>query len=195
MPELLNVIGTLLLAIVGLYLTHNFRRQIKQKTADSRMDAYAALWAITELARPTRLKGWKAETLQGPLTREEREELYTLLTHWYYHEGQGLYLGDTTRRIYLAAKNNLVCDEGDIEPEFLRDTLQALKTEDERHMTRGKWSIDQLSLLRARMRADLEVYGPLFVGPLEPEDKAFLEHCKEDWRKPPWSPARPRLKG
>lgn len=183
--SLLDVIVTLFLGAVGLYLTHNFRRQIKQKTADSRMTAYARLWEITGLARPTRIKEWHAEELRGPLTPVERAELYVNLTMWYYTDGNGMYLGDQTRKIYLKAKDNLICPDDALKPKMLRDVLHSLPAE-ARDDKRGRLSIRQLSLLRARMRADLEVYSVLFFGPLEAEDKAFLEACDEDWRKKPW---------
>ena len=61
---ILDIIVTLFLGLVGYYLTYNFRRQVKQKTADSRMKSYAELWEITGVARPTRIKDWQAEDLQ-----------------------------------------------------------------------------------------------------------------------------------
>lgn len=189
MLEAISAIGTLLLGIAGLYLTHNLRRHIRQRTADSRMSAYAELWEIMLLARPTRLHKLKGEELHGPLILDERTKLYQLLTEWYYKQGNGMFLGDNTRRLYLTAKTNLVCDDSELKPESLHTELKQQESKEEIQQLRGKWSIWQLSLLRTRMRADLEVYGPLFVGTLSDHDKQFLTYCGEDWRKKPWTPA------
>jgi len=186
---LLDIIVTLFLGLVGLYLTHNFRRQVKQKTADGRMKSYSELWEITGLARPTRTKAWHAEELKGPLTPDERRNLYIDLTRWYYQNGNGMFLGDTTRRMYLITKDNLICPDEALDPPKLYEILEQLP-EEKRIEQRGHFSIRQLSLLRARMRADLEVYGVLYIGELRDEDKLFLKRCGEDWRKKPWSGQR-----
>ncbi|MCF6155914.1 MAG: hypothetical protein E3K36_11825 [Candidatus Brocadia sp.] len=162
---LLNVIVTVFLGLVGFYLTHSFRRQVKQKTADGRMRSYAELWEITGVARSTRIKEWHAEELKGPLTQDERMKLYVALTKWYYENGNGMVLGDNTRRLYLTAKDNLICPDEALKPSKLYEILKKLSDEN-RIEKRGHLSIRQLSLLRARMRADLEVYGVLYFGEL-----------------------------
>ena len=108
------------------------------------------------------------------------------LTKWYYENGHGMYLSDKTRRLYLTAKDNLICPDDALKPPKLYDILKKLP-EQNRIEKRGHLSIHQLSLLRARMRADLEVYSVLYFGDLQDEDKAFLEYCGENWHKKPWS--------
>jgi hypothetical protein len=44
------------------------------KVAERRLDAYAKLWELTEVARPTRFKEVSVDR-QGPLRREEAREL------------------------------------------------------------------------------------------------------------------------
>lgn len=182
---ILKVLATVFLGIVGLYLTHSYRRQVKQKTANGRMKSYAELWEITKLASPHRLEERRPRTLSGPLTEDERENLYVALMDWYYKNGNGMFLGDRTRKIYLAAKDNLTCSDGALKPPQLCKVLQNLP-EEQRLERRGELSIRQLSLLRARMRADLEVYGTLFFRDLRDEDKYFLKHCGENLRRKPW---------
>lgn len=184
--RLLDVIATVFLGLVGLYLTHNFRRQVKQKTADGRMRSYSKLWELTWVARTTRTKEWHAEEIKGPLTQDERMKLYVALTKWYYEDGNGMFLGDNTRKIYLTAKDNLICPGEALQPSKLYELIQRLP-DDQRSEKRGELSIRQLSLLRARMRADLEVYGVLYLGDLRDEDNVFLEYCGEKWQKKPWS--------
>jgi hypothetical protein len=187
--EILKILVTIFLGIVGLYLTHSYRRQVKQKTADGRMKSYSELWEITGVASPTRLKEWHVGTPRGPITEDERGSLYVEFTKWYYRSGNGMFLGDGTRRLYLATKENLICKDSELKPPKLYDALQKL-SEEQRSAKRGEMSIRQLSLLRARMRADLEVYGTLFFGELQNEDKEFLEYCGENLSKKPWSSQR-----
>jgi hypothetical protein len=186
---ILGIFITLILGGLGLYLTHSLRRQVKQKTADARMKSHSELWAITGVASPTRLKEWHVGTPGGPLTREERDNLYVAFTEWYYRNGNGMFLGDGTRSLYLATKDNLICPDSALKPSRLYDALQKLP-EEQRSEKRGKMSIRQLSLLRARMRADLEVYGTLYFGELQVEDNEFLEYCGENLNKKPWSSQR-----
>lgn len=187
--EILKILVTILLGIIGLYLTHSFRRQVKQKTADRRMKSYSELWTITGVASPTRLKEWHVGMPRGPVTQEERGNLYVEFTKWYYKSGNGLFLGDGTRSLYLATKDNLICPDSALKPSKIYDALQKLP-EEQRSAKRGEMSIRQLSLLRARMRADLEVYGTLFFGELQDEDKEFLEYCGENLNRKPWSSQR-----
>ncbi len=183
--RILDVLVTIFLGIVGLYLTHSFRRQVKQKTADGRMNSYSALWEITRVASPVRLKKWHADETRGPVTVEERTQLYAALTDWYYEHGNGMYLGDGTRRLYLTAKDNLICPDEALKPAKLSAIVRQLPA-DQRAEKRGELSIRQLSLLRARMRADLEVYGTLFFGELQEDDQDFLRYCGQDLRRKPW---------
>jgi hypothetical protein len=188
--SLLDIIATLFLGLVGLYFTTNFRRQVKQKTADERVKAYSKLWQIMEVARPTREDERHHEGVLGYLTQKEREDLFDQFTHWYFQDGNGMFLGDSTRRIYLHAKHNLACSDDEIRPKRLYDQQLKHLADNERLQKRGEWSIRELSLLRARMRADLEVYGTVYFGGLQAEDVAFLEYCGEDLRRRPWSRQR-----
>ena len=186
--KLADLIVKVFLGVVGLYLAHNFRRQIKQKSADGRIKAYSELWGKMEVASPTRCKQWHTGPLMGPLRSPERMRLHLDFTEWYYKNGNGMFLGDQTRKLYLAAKDNLVCPHENLQPSRLSDILGLNALPEEKQLEkRGELVIHQLSLLRTRMKADLEVYGALYFGKLQPTDIAFLEYCGENWREKPWS--------
>jgi hypothetical protein len=75
--EVANLLVGSAIALIGLYLTHNLRRQQRLKVAEQRMASYQELWKLMEVARPTRLEPWEAA---GPLTRAEARELYARMT-------------------------------------------------------------------------------------------------------------------
>ena len=185
--DYLDIIVKLIIGLSGLYLANSFRRQIRQKTADGRTRAYSELWKLMEIANPHRVKDWHVGPLQGPLIYSERMELYSAFTGWYFIDGNGMFLGERTRRLYLLAKDNFICPDEELQPRNLFDIL-GLSTlpEEKRLEKRGELSIRQLSLLRTRMKADLEVYGARFFDELLPEDLAFLKHCGENPRWKPW---------
>jgi hypothetical protein len=75
-----------------------------------------------------------------------------------------------------------------------------LQERKERSRWRGQLSADQLSLLRAQMRNDLQIFG-LTYKKLEPLDKAFLKTADvklwtKPWRPPlkkPWRSKNPHI--
>jgi hypothetical protein len=109
----LDVIVTLILSVAGFYFANSFRRKSRLELADARRAAYSQLWALTEVARPTRLG---EEEGKGPLTPRERKALYDAMTSWYYQDGNGMLLEKSTRELYLAAKHNLVCPVEELQP-------------------------------------------------------------------------------
>jgi hypothetical protein len=109
----------------------------------------------------------------APLTPIERSQLFNKLTDWYYDGGQGMLLTEPTRNIYLRAKKNLTCPIEELVPESLAE--QVARDGD---AVRGQASIDQLSLLRTSMRADIRIYTQPYDEELSREDVAFLEACK-----------------
>jgi hypothetical protein len=177
----LQLLATLFLGLIGFYLAHNLRRQLMLRITDKRLEAYASLWSLTEVASPTRLK----EPNPRPLDRTEREQLFKELTSWYYKDGNGMLLGKNTRNLYLGVKDNLICPLDEFQPKSVRQRLCALHAQPRIEKERGKLAIHQLSLLRTRMKADLAVYGQPYFVTLSDEDIAFLEYCQERlWRRP-----------
>jgi hypothetical protein len=170
---------TAVLSLAALYYGNNLRRrtraEVEAKIAEKRLPAYAALWEKTKVASPMR---------STPLAPGERSQLFDDLTDWYYDCGHGMLLTERTRNIYLKAKANLTCQAEKLVPASLGDRLAA-----EGDAARGRASIDQLSLLRMSMRADVEIFTQPYDEELSPDDVAFLEACKVDLNLPPWRDA------
>jgi hypothetical protein len=179
--KIANVMISLILGLIGLYLAHSYRRKIALSVAEKRLASYSALWSRMNIASPVRLSEWRDE----PLTHEEREKLFHEFTQWYYENGNGMLLGGGARTIYLRVKDNLVCPIEYYEPESLRTRLKTMSQE-EQDKERGRLSIRQLSLLRSRMKADLEVYGPHYHNKLNDDAKALLRWCGEDLSSKVW---------
>lgn len=180
--KIADLIITAALAIVGLYLAHSYRRQIALRVAERRLSTYAALWDKMGVATPVRIVAWN---VSQPLTAKEREELFRAFTAWYFEDGNGMLVGDSTRTIYLRVKDNLVCPIEYYQPQSIREKLQKLLPE-EQDKARGTLAIRQLSLLRTRMKADLSIYGVPYHSNLDEDDKALLKHCGESLSSKPW---------
>ena len=163
----------------ALYFGNSLRRktraEVEANVAEKRFSAYAALWAKTKNASPMR---------SAPLTAAERSLLYDGLTDWYYEGGNGMLLTEQTRNIYLLAKRNLTCANTDLVPELLVE--QVARGGD---AVRGQASIDQLSLLRTSMRADLWIFTEPYDQALSDEDISFLTASKVDLHDDPWRDA------
>jgi hypothetical protein len=168
-----QLVITTLVALIGLYLAHSYRRQQRLRIAERRLDAYGQLWELTEVARPTRVKDVSVDR-EGPLTREEARELYHELTHWYFRSGNGLLLPDATKRLYLKVKARLGA--------YAEDDVASSDEE-------GTRRIAELGLLRNQMRLDLDIYSVPYLSSPGPESRDVLEAAgidPEDWGTPPW---------
>jgi hypothetical protein len=175
-------LATASVAAVGAWLTHNYRRRMRFELAEARRTAYAELWEITGMAAPTRLA---TAGLEGALSRDERQSLYQALTDWYYKDGNGMLLENTTRNVYLKAKNNLVCAIDRFEPQEAWTLLKVdLPVDDD--AARGVLSIRQLSLLRTQLKSDLAIYGQTYTRQLARHERRFLEECGVDLDAEPW---------
>jgi hypothetical protein len=177
--EWIGIAVTAVLGLAGLYFANSLRlrtrAEVEAGVAEKRFAAYAALWAHTKMASPMR---------GAPLTADERKDLYNKLTDWYYDDGNGMLLTERTRNIYLNAKKNLTCPTEDLVPESLAEQVAR-----EGDAVRGQASIDQLSLLRTSMRADIRIFTEPFKETLKPADIAFLDASKVDLNSPPWREA------
>jgi hypothetical protein len=182
MAEWVGIVVTALLTGAALFFGNSLRlkmrSEVEANVAEKRFAAYAALWATTKDASPMR---------GAPLTPIERSQLFNKLTDWYYDGGQGMLLTEPTRNIYLRAKKNLTCPIEELVPESL--AKQVARDGD---AVRGQASIDQLSLLRTSMRADIRIYTQPYDEELSHEDIAFLEACKVNVGRAPWRDALER---
>lgn len=165
---------------VGIYLGNSYSRQVNLHLADTRMAAYARLWALTEMARPTRI-----EFEDNPLTAAERQSLFDDMTSWYYSDGNGMLLSGVTKSVYLAAKANLTCPDGKLQPVGVRREVEGRPSEEVEDL-RGRLSIRQISLLRTQMKSDLAIYGQPFGPRLKGSDESFLRHCGVRLSQKPW---------
>ncbi len=186
MNNLFGAVASLLAAIiafVGAYVGISLRRQLRNRVSERRLTAYAALWQVTEKAAPSR---------QNTLTEAERKELFEDMTSWYYRDGFGMCMTSGCRNIFLKAKENLVIPSNDLKPTLRNYALHA-DGEEQKH--RSDLTIGQLSMLRTRMRADLEIFGLWYRDEdLNDEERAFLKDCGEDLSKYPWRPQRRQLR-
>ena len=177
--SIIDVTVKLLIGVAGLFFAHNLRRNIILKISERRLEAYASLWAEMVSASPTRIK-----LACQPLTRQERFILFRKLQNWYYMSGNGMLLKGKTRDMFFQVKDNLVCDTNDLKPDKFRDDV--LADDDEADSIRGARSIEQLSLLRTRMKADIGIFGKSYHGGLSEDDIEFLKSCGENPKRKPW---------
>jgi hypothetical protein len=183
--ELVKIVVPTAATLVGLYFANAFRLRTRQQILERRVDAYVAFWPATRTAASTRLRGdWAG----GPLTQDERRSIFDASTDWYYGtpdnpKGYGVFLSDRARRVYLAAKENLICPLEDIRPAAVREHVQKERDVDR---TRGEMSIRQLSLLRWVMRFDLEVHTEPYFAELDADAIEFLRACDIDIERGPY---------
>lgn len=186
MNDFFGAVAVVLAAMItgaGAYVGVSLRRQLRTRVSERRLIAYAALWQVTRKAAPSR---------QDSLTEAERMELFEEMTSWYYQDGSGMCMTSGCRNIFFKAKANLVALSDDLEP-TLRDYLA--QAESEEQSRRSNLAVSQLSLLRTRVRADLEIFGRWYRDQdLNDEERAFLKDCGEDISKYPWRPRRPLLR-
>lgn len=194
---LFDILVTAGLGLVAFYFAHNYRRQVKLGVVERRLAAYENLWSKTAIASPTRLKAWGGlgDLPFGPLTETERTEIFASFVKWYYENGYGMMLEGSTRNLFLAVKDSLVSPIEEVRPKLARKTLAELMDESELQLDnrqreievfRGRLSIKQLSLLRTRMKADLEVFGVHYFGDLDDYQRELLQECGESLWKKPW---------
>jgi hypothetical protein len=170
------------IALTGAYVGVSLRRQLRSRVSERRLAAYAALWQLTEKAAPSR---------QRALSEAERRQLFKELTSWYYRDGSGMCLTSGCRNVFLEAKANLIKESNELHPVLHKYVFQEEGQEERR---RSDLTISQLSLLRTRMRADLDIFGRWYQKEgLSEEARNFLKDCGEDPSKYPWRlPARRR---
>jgi hypothetical protein len=176
-----QVAGAIFLGLVGLWLAHNYRRQIRLKLAERQVDAYVRLWKLTAVATPSQ---------STSLDRTQRQELYDSITHWYYDDGNGIFVPVATRNLFLAYRWNLICPVEQIMPIMIAERLAQLSDTDAERC-RSCISIRHAILLRNQLKNDLDLHASfiLYNNELHVDDIAFLKGCgcPPRWpRRPPW---------
>jgi hypothetical protein len=171
-----SVAVTLILGIAGFVVARNINKDFRLRLAKRRLAAYERLWALMRPASP----------YSEPLNEEGRRRLFDSFTDWYFCHGDGILLDHSSRSMYFGAKDNLVCQVEDLTPESSRQRLKQLNDPDLERQRR-LLAQRQLSLLRAKLRADLTVYGQPYGHKLDREDREFLEYYGVDIHRKPWS--------
>jgi hypothetical protein len=168
--------ATVIVAIAGLWLAHNYRRQLALKLSQTRLEAYSRLWEITGIAAPTRLDAGGDD---GYLRLDERRDLWAAMTDWYYGKGGGMLLKAITKEVYLNVKHNLVCESSGLRPAGLYDevrkALNLFPGQELDDKVRGTLAIRLVSLLRTQLKSDLTIYGSTYSGKLADYERLFLE--------------------
>jgi hypothetical protein len=175
---------------VGLWLAHNYRRQMALRLSQTRLEAYTRLWEMTGVGAPTRLDGWGDD---GYLRLDERRDLWAAMTDWYYAKGGGMLLTEVTKTVYLNVKHNLICKSSGLRPNGLAEkiisNLQLSNDQELDDKIRGTLAIRLLSLLRTQLKSDLRVYGPTYAGELSEYEIFFLEQSGVDLGSEAWATA------
>jgi hypothetical protein len=86
-----NALIAITLGAIGLYLASNYRIQTRIRLLELRVHAYRTLFALTEVAIPTRLGRGEA------WSPDEERRLGRAIYDWYYENGNGLLMPNSTR--------------------------------------------------------------------------------------------------
>lgn len=167
--QLSQVLATFFLGGVGLWFTHNYRRQLKVKLADRTFDAYARLWEVTRLIAPD----------GPPVDVEQRTALAKEMDDWYFQEGGGLLLEPKTRKLFFALKWNLEAEPPNVQPRMLADKLRPLPAH-EAELVLSCACIRYASLLRSQLKADLAVYSGAarkHLGHWRQDERQLMHDC------------------
>jgi hypothetical protein len=171
-----QIAATVFLGFVGLWLAHNYRRQLRLKLAERQVDAYLELWKLMAVASPERA---------SPLDAVERRALYGQIMGWYIDAGNGLFVSAATRDLMVGVRTNLVCPVSQVQPPALGAELAALPVA-EAERRRGCVSIRDVSLLRSQLKIDLALHhGFDHYARLGRDERHFLRGCGlSRWRRP-----------
>lgn len=159
---------TVTVAAAGLWLAHNYRRQLKSKIADRMLIAYPELWELTAVSDLNR---------EPPMTDDESRQLAQEMMIWYYANGNGMLMSSTTRAFFFAVRGNLVAPLQNLKPASLRTAPAGTEgpTADLRlTCIRSR----QLSVLRTLLKTDMAVYfGTRHLRKLRRDEWELLLLC------------------
>jgi hypothetical protein len=148
MGEISQALATIFLGVVGLWVGNNYRRQMRNSLTPQAAGAYARLWEATAPSTPAD---------DDPLSLEQRAELAKAMHEWYFRDGSGMYLPDTSRRLFFVIVSNLTCEVGKFAPASLAPRLND-RNPHVVEKVRGCASKRQMSLLRTQLKNDMAVY-------------------------------------
>lgn len=127
-----NAFVLLVIAGVGWYFANNYRLQTRMKLLELRVEAYRSLFELTEISSPTRRGRGEC------LSKAEAAELGSAIYGWYYMNGNGLLIPNSTRKL-------------------LQNLQQKLQGEPMRS-TSPDPLLQEVSYLRSALRRDVGVF-------------------------------------
>ena len=98
---LVNAAVALIVAGIGLYIANSYRLQARIRLIELRVEAYRKLFELTEPSSPTRLG--RPESLSPDEARELGKKIYD----WYYDNGNGLLMPNSTRLMLQEVQQKL----------------------------------------------------------------------------------------
>ena len=141
----------LVIAGTGWYIASSYRMQTRIRLLEPRVEVYRKLFEITEVTSATRLGRGEQ------LTREEATRLGRAIYDWYYQNGNGLLMPNSTRT-------------------HLQDLQQKLQGEPLRRQSNDPL-LAEVSHLRSLLRRDIGVFAKSESG------GAWPDTIKHRWRK------------
>ncbi|MER5475237.1 hypothetical protein ABZX90_16720 [Streptomyces sp. NPDC002935] len=156
------------IGLMGLWLGHNYRRQLRLRLTEYVLHAYGKLWEITAASPSDR---------RSLMTEDDRRQLAMAMEQWYYSEGNGMLLPVKTRTLFFVLKGNLTAGQADMRPPSLVDHMGALPPATAVEVQACSCN-RQLSLLRSQMKTDLAFYaGGSHLKRLRRDERDLLESC------------------
>lgn len=163
-----QALGALFIGVVGLWVAHSYRRQVKVKLAERLADSYSALWELTRAASTNR------RNLQAA---EDRAEMDQLMESWYFDNGNGLLMSKPSRILFFHIKKNLIAPLPDVVPESLAERLSRLDPE-QAESARACACNRQFSMLRTQLKDDLAIYrGKSHQRHRRKDERDLLKMC------------------
>lgn len=166
----LQVGATIFLGLSGLWLAHSFRRRLRGALVDRAAAAYAKLWRLTEVTTPG-----TPDLLIGP-TR--RRDLAIAMDHWYFEDGNGMYLPTRTRLLFFAILLNLMEEDDErFSPASAKQRIRTT-TGENLEALRSCLARRQTSLLRAQIKIDLGIdHQQAIFRYLRADETELLSEC------------------
>ncbi|MFF0415352.1 hypothetical protein ACFYUY_33575 [Kitasatospora sp. NPDC004745] len=155
-------------AAAGLWLAHNYRRQLKGKLTERMLAAYLELWELTAVSDLNR---------EPPMTDEESRQLAEEMMTWYYANGNGMLMSPKTRALFFTVRGNLVAPVQNLQPASVR-TAPAEVEGPTAGLRITCIRARQLSVLRTRLKTDMAMYfGARHLRKLRRDEWELLRLC------------------
>lgn len=163
-----QTVGTVALGLVGLWLAHSYRRQVKMRIAEQMLRAYSTLWELTDAAH------WESAILHAA----DREKLAIAMERWYYKDGAGMLMKSQTRELFVAIRHNLCVPAAELKPASLARSVGQLSVVDGQAQ-RSCATRRYFSLLRSQLKADLAMYrGDSHLRRLRRDERDLLKQAR-----------------